>query len=147
MNKIKKFSYLYLGTGVLLGIYSILSQRTQTLNIYDTYYVITPNVFALFSIIIYTIIGLALFFIESYIKNWVKIIQYLMFNIPVLYFVFSDLISHNDPGYYIANPNTFTWEVVYIPVTLFFSFLISILILILTITFTIVKQIKRKAIQ
>ena len=122
MKKNKGTSYLYFGSGIILSLYSISSQNKQTLNIDDTYYVFFAKDFALFVLAIYLIIGCIYLVVEKYIDYRIKVFQYLMFNIPLIYYIFSDLINHNNSGYYLADPIAFKLEVVYIPVTLYLIF-------------------------
>lgn len=144
MEKLKKISYLYFATGIILSLYSILSQNKQTLNIDDTYYVFFAKDFAFFVLIIYLIIGVLLLSIENHINWRIKLIQYIMFNVPFIYYIFSDLLNHNNPGYYLAHPIAFKWEVVYIPITLYLTFLTSLIIFISIIFFGIFKMLKYK---
>jgi hypothetical protein len=144
MKKLKKISYLYFASGIILSLYAIVSQNKQTLNIDDTYYVFFAKDFAFFVLSIYFIIGIVFLAVEKYADFRIKVFQYLMFNIPFIYYIFSDLINHNNPGYYLAHPIAFKWEVVYIPVTLYLTFLTSLLILISLIVFSVFKMITNK---
>lgn len=131
MKKIFKISYLYFTTGLILALYSIFKQENQDFNIDDTYYVISANDFALFVALIYLIIGLLYLVIENYLSKGIKIFQYLLFNIPFFYFIFSDLSVYNNPGYYLGNPIAFKWNTIYIPVALIFAFLLSIVLMLI----------------
>ncbi len=128
MKKTIKISHLYFVTGLILCLYSIISQNKQVLNIDDTYYVISGNDFAIFVSLIYLVLGSIFLVIEKYLRFRIKAAQYLMFNIPFVYFVFSDLSDYNSPGYYLGNPIAYKWNTIYIPVGLIFCLIISIFI-------------------
>lgn len=128
MQKKIKISYLYFATGLILCLYSIISQNKQILNIDDTYYVISGNDFAIFLSIIYLVIVSVFLFTEKYLRFGIKVTQYLMFNIPFIYFIFSNIDDYNNPGYYLGNPIAYKWNTVYIPIGLIFCFLISIIL-------------------
>jgi len=128
MKKINKISYFYFATGLTLSLYSIFSQKNQVLNIDDTYYVISGNNFALFVSLIYLIFSTIFLVMEKYIGSGLKVFQYLMFNIPFIYFIFVDLDKYNNPGYYLGNPIAYKWNTMYIPIGLIFCFLISIIL-------------------
>ena len=126
MKKIIKISYFYFATGLILCLYSIISLNKQILNVYDTYYVISGNDFAIFVSIIYLVLGVTFLVIEKYLSFGIKVFQYLTFNIPFFYFIFSDIIDHDKPLYYLTNPIAFKWKTEYIPLGLIISFLTSI---------------------
>jgi hypothetical protein len=126
MKKIIKISYLYFATGLILCLYSFISQNQQVLNVDDTYYMITGNDFAIFVSLVYLILGAIFLVIDNFISFRIKVLQYLMFNIPFVYFVFSDLSDYNNPGYYLGNPIAYKLNTIYIPVGLILCFLISI---------------------
>lgn len=128
MKKTIKVSYFYFATGLILCLYSIISQNKQVLNIDDTYYVISGNDFTIFVSLIYLVLGAIFLVIEKYLSFGIKVFQYLMFNIPFVYFVFSDLSDYNNPGYYLGNPIAYKWNTVYIPVGLTICFLISVVL-------------------
>lgn len=127
MKKIFKISYLYFATGLILCLYSLVSQANQVLNVDDTYYVISGNDFAIFVFIIYLFLGVIFLVIEKFISSNVKKFQFLMFTIPFIYFVFSDLSDDDKPGFYLTNPIVYQWNTIYIPFGLIFCFLISII--------------------
>jgi hypothetical protein len=145
MKKTKKISYLYFATGLILCLYSFVSQNKQILNIDDTYYVISGNDFAIFISLIYLVLGAIFLVIEKYLSLRIKVIQYLMFNIPFIYFIFSDISEYNNPGYYLGNPIAYKWNTVYIPVGLIFCFLTSIILFISLFVFAFWKWKKRPA--
>ncbi len=126
MKKIIKISYLYFATGLILALYSILNGENQALNIDDTYYVISANNFALLITLIYLILGVIFLVIEKYLSRGIKVFQYITFNIPLIYFLFSDFIVNDSPLYYLTNPIAYEWFETYIPTALIFSFLLSI---------------------
>jgi hypothetical protein len=128
MEKTIKISYLYFATGIILCLYSIVNQNKQVLNVDDTYYVISGNHFALFVSIIYLVFGSIFLVIEKYLRFGIKVAQYLMFNIPFIYFIFSNIDDYNNPGYYLGNPIAYKWNTIYIPIGLTFCFLISIIL-------------------
>ncbi len=127
MKKINKISYFYFSTGLFLCLYTIVSQHTPDLNIYDTYYVILVNDFAAFISLLYLIFGSIFLVMEKYISSGLKVFQYLMFNIPFIYFTLPNW-DHNNPGYYLGNPVAFKLNTMYIPVGLTICFLISIVL-------------------
>ena len=139
MKKIFKISYLYFATGLILALCSILNQENQEFNLYDKYYVISANDFALFVSLIYLIIGLIFLVIEDYLRKGIKVFQYLLFNIPVIYFIFSDLSVYNNPGYYLGNPIAFKWNTTYIPVVLIFSLILSSILILILYVFAFIK--------
>jgi hypothetical protein len=128
MKKLFKISYLYFATGLILCAYSIVSQNKQVLNIDDTYYVISGNDFAIFASLIYLVLGAIFLVIERYLSFGVKVFQYLMFNIPFVYFIFSDVSDYENPGYYLANPIAYKWKTELIPLGLISCFMISIIL-------------------
>jgi hypothetical protein len=139
MKKIFKISYLYFATGLILALCSILNQENQEFNLYDKYYVISANDFALFVSLIYLIIGLIFLVIEDYLRKGIKVFQYLLFNIPVIYFIFSDLSVYNNPGYYLGNQIAFKWNTIYIPVVLIFSLILSSILILILYVFAFIK--------
>lgn len=126
MKKTFKISYFYFATGLILCLYSIVSQNKQVFNVGDTYYVISGKDFAIFTSLIYLVLGAIFLVIEKYLSLGVKIFQYLMFNIPFVYFIFSDLSDYENPGYYLANPIAYKVHTELIPLALISCFLISI---------------------
>ncbi|WP_200107024.1 hypothetical protein [Flavobacterium agrisoli] len=147
MEKLKKVANLYFITGIVLTLYTLISQNDQSLNIHDTYFVLLPSTFAIATVFIFLLIGLILLVVDQFIKYKFKIFQFLMFSIPFVYFIFSDIINRNNPGYYLSHPITFEWEVVYIPVTMFFIFLMSLLLLIVFIIYSVFKIFEKKKLQ
>ncbi len=129
MKKTLKISYLYFATGLILCLYSIVSQNNQILNIDDTYYVTSGNDFAKFTSLIYLVLGVIFLVIEKHLSFGIKISQFLMFNIPFVYFIFSDLSEYENPGYYLANPIAYKWRTELIPIGLISCFLVSIVLL------------------
>jgi hypothetical protein len=126
MVKKFKISYLYFATGLILCLYSIVSQNKQVLNIHDTFYVISGNDFAIFTTLIYLVLGVIYLVIENYLSLGIKMFQYLMFNIPLIYLMFSDLSDYKNTGYYLTNPIAYKWNTELIPLGLISCFLISI---------------------
>ena len=126
MRKTIKISYFYFATGIILCLYSIISQNKQVLNIHDTYFVISANDFAIFASLIYLVLGVIFLVIEKYLSFGIKVLQYLMFNIPFIYFMFSDLSDYENPRYYLANPIAYMWNTQLIPKGLIFCFILSI---------------------
>lgn len=51
-----------------------------------------------------------------------------MFNIPFVFFVFSNLSDYKSPGYYLGNPIAYKWNTIIIPVGLLFCFIISLFV-------------------
>lgn len=131
MKKVFKISYLYFATGLILCLYSFVSQNKQVLNIEDTYYVISGTDFAIFVSLIYLVLAVFFLVIDKLISLKLKVFQYLMFNIPFVYFMFSDKSDFIDPVYYLMNPIAYKWNTIYIPNGLIFCFLISIICLFL----------------
>ena len=129
MKKIFKISYFYFATGLILCLYLIVSQNKQVLNVHDTYYVISANDFAIFASLIYLVLGVIFLVIERYLSFGIKVLQYLMFNIPFVYFIFSDSIVNENTEYYLANPIAYMWNTELIPLGLIFFVLISIALL------------------
>ena len=129
MRKTIKISYFYFATGIILCLYSILSQNKQIFNVEDTYYVISGNDFAIFVSLIYLVIGSIFLVIERYLRLIIKVVQYLMFNIPFIYFIFSNINDYNNPGYYLMNPIAYKWNTIYIPIGLIFCFSISVVLI------------------
>ena len=66
--------------------------------------------------------------IEKYLRFGIKAAQYLMFNIPFIYFMFSNIDAYNNPGYYLGNPIAYKWNTIYIPLGQTFCFLISVIV-------------------
>jgi hypothetical protein len=128
MKKTIKISHLYFATGLILCLYSIISQNKQVLNIDDTYYVISGNDFAIFVSLIYLVLASIFLVIEKYLRFRIKVAQYLMFNIPFIYFIFSNIDDYNNPGYYLGNPIAYKWNTIYIPIGLISSFFISVIL-------------------
>lgn len=143
MKKIFKISYLYFATGLILCLYSIVSQNKQVLNLDDTYYVISGNDFAIFSALIYLVFGAIFLVIEKYLSFGIKVFQYLMFNIPFVYFIFSDVSDYENPGYYLGNPIAYKVNTELIPLGLISCFFISIVLFFSLFGFTLWKRIKR----
>lgn len=146
MKKINKISYFYFATGLILSLYSIISQNTQVLNLDDTYYAISGKDFAMFVSLIYLVLGVIFLEIEKYLRSGIKVFQYLMFNIPFIYFIFSDMSDYNNLGYYLGNPIAYKWNTFYIPVGLIFCFLISIILFISLFVFAFWKWKKKTSI-
>ena len=135
MKKTIKISYLYFATGLILCLYSIVSQNKQVLNVDDTYYVISGNHFALFVSIIFLVFGAIFLVIGKYLRFGIKVAQYLMFNIPFIYFIFSNVDNYNNPEIYLGNPTAYKWITEYIPMGMYFCFLISIVLFFLLFVF------------
>lgn len=144
MKRLRSVSYLYFMVGLIICLYLLISENTQTLNVKDTYFVVSARDFAFFVMVIYAVIGLGYVFIRRYIRYAVQFAQFLMFCIPFLYYVFSDFINHNDPDYYLTNPIAFKWEVFYVPVVLCLSFLGSIIVFSGLVIFSAIKMLKEK---
>jgi hypothetical protein len=144
MKRLQKIPYLYFTIGLTICLYSLISQNTPTLNIHDTYLVFSPKVFAFIVILIYTTISLSYILIEKHLRYPFQLTQFLMFCVPFSYFIFSDLIPHNDPEYYLEHPTASAWETVYTPMILSFSFLVSIITFIGFVIFTAIKMLKTK---
>lgn len=145
MKKTIKISYLYFATGVILCLYSIISQNKQVLNVYDTYYVISGNDCAIFISLIYLVLGVIFLVIEKYLRFGIIVFQYIMFNIPFVYFIFSDVGDYDNPLYYLTNPIAYMWKTELIPHGLIFCFLISIVIFFSFFVFAFWKWRKRPA--
>jgi hypothetical protein len=141
MKKIIKISYLYFATGIILCLYHFLSQEVPSLNIHDTYYVVSANHFAIFVALIYLILGIIFLVIERYLRIGIKVFQYLMFNIPFIYFLFSDITDYN-PRLIFENPVLFKWLTIYIPLVLFYCFISSIILIFILFFFALWKWIK-----
>lgn len=144
MKRLRGISYLYFMVGILICLYLLISENTQTLNVQDTYFVVSARDFAFFVMVIYLVIGLGYVFIGKYIRYAVQLAQFLMFCIPFLYYVFSDFINHNNPDYYLTNPLAYKWEVLYVPVVLCLSFLGSIIVFSGFIIFSTIKMLKEE---
>jgi hypothetical protein len=90
---------------------------------------LSGNDFAIFVSLIYLVIGSIFLVIERYLRLRIKVVQYLMFNIPFIYFIFSNINDYNNPGYYLMNPIAYKWNTIYIPIGLIFCFSISIVLI------------------
>lgn len=120
-------SYLYFGTGLVLALYHFVSGQSLSLNIRDTYYVVSANLFALALLFFYLVPGTMFLVIERYLNFRVKIVQYLAFNIPFIYFLFVDPAGYS-PRMLFERPLLFKWLTVYIPLGLLYCFLLSIVL-------------------
>ena len=144
IKKINKISYFYFITGLIISLYSIISQNKQVLNLDDTYYVIFGNDFALFVFLIYLVFGSLFLVIEKHLRFRMTVFQYLMFTIPYLYFVFSDLTFYNTPVNYLINPIAYKWIYIYIPVGLIICFYLSIILFIAFFVYAFFEVFQRK---
>lgn len=124
-------------------MHSIVSQNKQVLNVDDTYYVISGTDFAIFTSLIYLVIGVFFLFFEKYSSFGIKVLQYIMFNIPFVYFMLSDVIDYENPGYYLANPIAYKWKAEFIPLGLILCFGISIVLFFSLFVFTFWKWKKK----
>ena len=144
IKKINKTSYFYIATGLIISLFSIVSQNKQVLNFDDMYYVISGNDFALYVFLIYLILGALFLVIEKHLSFIMTVFQYLMFTIPLLYFVFSDLSFYNTPVNYLVNPIEYKWNYIYIPVALIICFYLSIILFIAFFVYAFFEVIQRK---
>lgn len=144
MKRLKSVSYLYFAIGLVICLYSLISEKMQTLNISDTFFIVLSKDFAFFVMAIYSVIGLGYIFIQKYIRYSFQLTQFFMFCIPFVYYVFIDFISHNDPNYYLTNPIASKWEELYVPVVLLLSFLASIMVFSGFMIFSTIKMLKKK---
>jgi len=70
-----------------------------------------------------------------------------MFIIPIIYFMLYDLITEPfSPGYYFAHPIAYRWKTVYIPLSMLFAFLISLVLFLINVGLAIIKCYKKKPI-
>ena len=141
IKKINKTYYFYFIKGLIISLYSIVS---QILNFDDTYYVIFGNDFALFVFLIYLVFGSLFLVIEKHLSFRMTVFQYLMFTIPFLYFVFSDLTFYNTPPNYFINPIEYKWIYIYIPVGLIICFYLSIILFIAFFVYSFFEVFQRK---
>jgi len=129
MRKTNRISYLYFITGIAISLYSFISEKVQTLNIHDTYFVFPPKDFGVLAFALFGCIGLVYSVIEKEMHSTLKTLQFFSFTIPFVFYMLCDLINHN-PGYYFTHQVVFKWEAIYIPRILFTFYLASILLFI-----------------
>jgi hypothetical protein len=139
-----KTSNFYFATGLLLCLFSIVSKNKQVLNIYDTYYVISGNDFAVFISLIYLAVGVLYLVIEKHLHFGLKVLQYLMFTIPIVYFIYLNGNDFDTPEYYLANPIAYQWKTVLLAEVLIYGFLLSIVLLLILFVFAFWKWKKSK---
>ena len=144
IKKINKTSYFYIATGLIISLFSIVSQNKQVLNFDDIYYVTSGNDLALYVFLIFLVFGTLFLVIEKHLSFRMTVFQYLMFTIPYLYFVFSDLTFYNTPPNYLINPIAYKWIYIYIPVGLIICFYLSIILFIAFFVYAFFEVFQRK---
>ncbi len=144
IKKINKTSYFYIATGLIISLFSIVSQNKQVLNFDDIYYVTSGNDLALYVFLIFLVFGTLFLVIEKHLSFRITVFQYLTFTIPFLYFIFSDCIINNIPGNYLINPIANKLINIYIPVGLLVCFYLSIILFIAFFVYSFFEVFQRK---
>ena len=129
---------LFLTSGLLLAAISILNGKMQSLNLGDTYYLISAGHFAILIVLIFLCQAVLYYFIRHHRREILGIIQLVTFAIPLLYFMFYDNIV---PKPTPANYPSFWYSLQehYIPMMMTYMFVISILLLMRNMIYAVIQ--------
>jgi hypothetical protein len=120
-----KLNYLFGITGVILLLISCFAIQVVSFNISDTYYLIGSMQFGLLIFLQYVLYTFAYFSIGKNSNRILGILNLLFITLPILYFMFPDIISGNiNPRSYLEHPFLLDFEV-YFPRILLATFLIG----------------------
>ena len=129
--------------GICLSVISLLSNQDQVLNHDDTYYVIRCKDFSGLLFSIFVIMSITYFSIQKYCNRRIGILQIVAFSVSIIYFLIYDLITEPfSPGYSYANPISFKFGTIYIPLVFLFVFLSSLILFVANIIIAIIKRIR-----
>jgi len=139
----KKFylHLLFIFIGIGLALWSFIFAYPQILNIKDTYFVISPQVFSIFVLAFYTIFAATYFITRKYSNYLFGLLNIFFITLPIIYFIYSN--SQEDQiteiSYYITHQSEMAWKTVYIPNAFKIFFSIGIFMLLLNIILSIAK--------
>jgi hypothetical protein len=120
-----KLHHLFGITGVMLLLISCFAIQFVSFNILNTYYVIDSMQFGLFIFLQYVLYSFAYFSIGNKSNRLLGILNLLFVTLPILYFMFPNIISGNiNPRSYLEHPFLLDFDV-YFPRILLVTFLIG----------------------